>query len=266
MSLPIYIGLSVVLAIVAAASAMIGIGGGVLYTPLQVLFGVDIHQAAATSLFLIVILSFSATRIYHRSGKVDWSLAVVLEIFTASGGFLGGYLSFLIPSDILTLVLIATLILAGVLMLFSNERDRSHLVTSRPWYVWNRNSDGRRYSINLLIAIPVSFIAGALSGTVGIGGGILKVPMMALLLGVPLDIAIATSAFMVGITALGGFGGHWIAGHWDWRLSLILAPAVFLGAWLGAHIMIRVNKRWLKRIFGIIVIMIAVGLITKILL
>ena len=90
MSVVWYIGIVVTLMIVAAFAALVGIGGGVLYTPLQVLYGIDIHSAAANSLFLIVILSLSATVTYRRAQRIDWQLAFVLEIFTVAGGFAGG--------------------------------------------------------------------------------------------------------------------------------------------------------------------------------
>lgn len=265
MSYLIYIGLILALAVVAAAAAMIGIGGGVLYTPLQIFFGVGIHEAATTSLFLIAVLSFSATRIYRRAGKVDWKMAVALESFTVSGGFAGGYLSQFASAPALSILLVVVLVLAGITMLRSNERDYSHLVDHPSWYMWTRNRNGQQYTINMLIALPISLVAGAISGAVGIGGGILKVPMMAILLGVPIDIAIATSAFMVGVTALGGFSGHLMAGHWDWKMSLILAPGVFIGAWIGAHTMLKIEKKKLKFTFGIFVLLLAATLVTKIL-
>lgn len=252
-----YAGLIIALAIVAAFASMLGIGGGVMYTPLQVIFGVDIHEAATTSLFLIMILSFSATRIYRRAGKVDWKMAIALETITMSGGFAGGYLSSFVPSLPLKILLITVLVLAGITMLKIGQRDHSHLIDHPSWYMWTRRRNGERYTINMLIAFPISLVAGAISGAIGIGGGVLKVPMMAILLGVPIDIAIATSAFMVGITALGGFAGHLIAGHWDWKTSLILTPAIFIGAWIGAHTMLKIDKRKLRVAFGILVIIIA---------
>ena len=123
MSLVWYIGIAVTLMIVAAFAALVGIGGGVLYTPLQVLYGIDIHSAAANSLFLIVILSLSATVTYRRAQRIDWQLAFVLEIFTVAGGFAGGYLSDFIPPRPLTALLIATLVFVSFIMLRHQPRD-----------------------------------------------------------------------------------------------------------------------------------------------
>jgi len=259
-----YFGVIVCLFLAAFVAALIGIGGGVLYTPIQIFFDVGIHEAATTSLFLIMILSIGATIIYRRARKIDWMMAVVLEIFTTSGAFAGGYLSEAIPAPILTSILIATLVMTGLIMIRGSVGD-AHLYRGDAWYLWRRESPGGNYTINMLLAIPISSIAGAMSGMIGIGGGVLKVPMMAILFGVPIDIAIATSAFMVGITAAAGFAGHLVAGHWEWRYSLLFAPAVFLGATLGAGCMLRIDKRKLKKIFGVFVLLFAMGLVFKLL-
>ncbi len=265
MSIPILIGLAVALAIVAFAAAILGIGGGAAYTPLQVIAGVEIHTAAATSLLLIAVLSLSATRVYRRARRIDWGMALVFETATVIGGFLGGYGSHLIPSRPLTILLIAAITFSGILML--KGRLYTHEIRPRRmrFYHWQRRLGDERYSVNLLLALPLCLIAGIIAGLVGIGGGILKVPMMALLLGVPIDIAIATSAFMVGLTALGGFAGHLSAGHVDWRSAAVLAPTVFIGAQIGAHCMLRIPKGRLKRIFGIAMLVIAAGLAWKVL-
>ncbi len=266
MSIALYIALGAVLAVLAAGAALVGIGGGAFYTPLQVLFGVDIHTAATTSLFLIAILSLSATNVYRRAGKIDWKLAAALEIFTIAGSFAGGYFSYAIPTVPLTIILTAALVAAGALMLHPATHAHEAHPKHQRWYYWKRTRLNHTYHVNLLIALPCSVCAGALSGLVGIGGGVVKVPLMVVLLGVPLEIAIATSAFMIGITAVGGFAGHAIAGHWDWRLSIVLAPGVFLGAWLGAHTMLRVRKDILRYVLGVFLLLIAAAVVARLIM
>ncbi len=263
MSIPLTAALALALAAGAFVAALMGIGGGVLYTPLQVLFGIGIHQAAATSLFLIIILSFAATHVYRRARKVDWRMAVVLELFTIAGGFLGGYGAHLVPSTPLVVLLAVVLVFSGAMMLLPGMRRTRAGTEEKAWFCWQRAFGDERYTINCLVAFPLCFLAGIISGAVGVGGGVVKVPLLVLLLGVPIDIAIATSAFMVGITAVGGFAGHLVAGSWDWRLSMILAPGVFLGAQLGAHTMLRIDRGRLRKIFGLLVIGIAIVLVAK---
>lgn len=258
-----FILLSTSLAAVAFIASMLGIGGGVFYTPLELLFGLDIYRAAANSLFLIFILSISATFVYHRAGKIDWRMACVLETFTVSGSFVGGYFSDCVSQTALTGILVAVITVAGVLMIRGRRRAMRHDREHRGFYIWKRHACGETYELNVLLALPLSFVAGMLSGLVGIGGGAFKVPMMVLLFGIPMDIAIATSAFMVGVTSFGGLVGHIAAGHWDPRTCLLLAPGVFVGAQLGARMMLRTGKKQLRKLLGIVLLVIAAVVVAK---
>jgi uncharacterized protein len=116
--------------------------------------------------------------------------------------------------------------------------------------VWRRIHEGQPYEINLLLALPLMGIVGLLTGMTGIGGGVMKVPLMNLLFRIPMKVAIGSSAVMVGITATGGFIGHASAGHWDWRTSLLAAVAVFVGAQIGSRLSVKVDKERLKPLLG----------------
>ena len=242
---------------------MLGQGGGTLYTPVQVLLGIDFHVAATTSLFLIMVTSLSATLVFRKAHKVDWPLAFVLESVTASGGFVGGVGSAWLSDQVLSWLFAAVVAFAAVFMIHSYQPSQSKAPQQRKWYHWRRWYNGQSYTVNLLLALPISFLAGMVSGMVGVGGGILKVPLMVLLLGIPMDIAIGTSALMVGLTAGGGFAGHLAAGHWDWRLSLVLAMAVFLGGQIGARQSLTLNRTRMKKIFGWFLLFIAAVMVIK---
>jgi uncharacterized membrane protein YfcA len=84
-----------------------------------------------------------------------------------------------------------------------------------------------------------------------------------LVLGIPMDIAVGSSALMVGLTAGGGFAGHVLAGHWNWRLSLILAVAVFIGGQIGSRISVKLDKKQLKKGFALFLLVVAVGMVLK---
>jgi len=263
MTLLWYIGIIAAATIAAVFASMMGIGGGVFYTPIQLFFGIDIHQTATTSLVLIAVLSITATLVYKGAKKVDWNLALVLETTTASGSLIAGYTSKFIPALALEILLFITLAITGITMIWPKKTSVHRHPRSKAWYCWNRIRGGHSYSVNLLLALPISFVAGMISAFVGIGGGIIKVPMMALILGIPMVIAVATSAFMVGITALAGFMGHLAAGHFNWQLCLVLIPGVFIGAHVGAKIMLKIHPRHLKRIFGAVVLLIALTLVHR---
>ena len=245
---------------VAVVFSMLGQGGGVLYTPIQVWSGIDFHVAATTSLFLIMVTSLSATIVFRKAKRVDWPLAIALETVTALGGLIGGIASGRFSGRLLMLLFALVIAFAAIFMVRDFQRDHDCRAPSR-LFGWRRRLGEQQYCVNLLLALPISFAAGAISGLVGVGGGILKVPMMVLLFGIPMEIAVGSSAFMVGLTAAGGFAGHVVSGHWDWRVSLILAAAVFVGGQLGARTSVGIDRKKMKKGFGWFLLVIA-GLMT----
>jgi uncharacterized membrane protein YfcA len=263
MSMPMVSVLAACMFVVAVVFSMLGQGGGSLYTPIQVLAGVDFHIAATTSLFLIMTTSLSATLVFRKARRVDWPLAIVLETVTTIGGLTGGLASGRFGGTALTLLFAGVIAFAAVFMVRDFQWDRSCPPDRGGLLVWRRSMGERTYCVNMAVALPISFAAGAVSGLVGVGGGILKVPMMVLLFGIPMDIAVGSSAFMVGVTASGGFAGHVVSGHWDWRTSLALAVAVFIGGQLGARKSVTMDKKKMQKGFGLFLFAIAAVMCAK---
>jgi uncharacterized protein len=247
----------------ALVFSALGLGGGSLYVPIQLFFRIDFQVAAATSLFLIFITSLSSTLVFRRARAVDWKMALVLETATTVGGFLGGRYSGYFSGRFLTYLFAGVIAFAAFFMVrrFGLEPKRAGGMPC--FYLWNRQAGSESYCINLAVALPVSFLAGGLSGLIGIGGGIIKVPMMVLLFGVPMNIAVGSSAFMVGLTASGGFLGHLTAGHFDWKVALALAPGIFLGGQIGARRSLQVDKIKLQVYFGYFLFALAILLVIR---
>jgi len=242
--------LAICMFVVAVLFSMLGQGGGALYTPLQVWLGIDFHVAATTSLFLIMVTSVAASLVFHKARRIDWPLAIALETVTAVGGFAGGLGSGWLSGTTLSLIFAGVIGTAAVFMI-RPMREREPCPPGRGgFFTWHRTLGQEHYCVDMALALPFSFAAGALSGLVGVGGGLIKVPLMVMVLGVPMDIAVGSSALMVGLTASGGFAGHLLHGHWDWRLSLILAAVVFVGGQIGSRITVRLDERRLKVGFG----------------
>lgn len=131
------------------------------------------------------------------------------------------------------------------------------------FYRWRRSVCSEVYCVNLALALPVVIVAGVVSGLIGVSGGIVKAPMLVLMFGVPMNIAVGSSAFMVGLTATGGFLGHLTAGHFDWKTALILTPGVFIGAQAGARMSVKADKAKMKRVFGYILAALGVFLVIR---
>lgn len=248
---------------IAVVSSMLGLGGGIMYTPLQVWLGIDFHQAATTSLFLIMVTSLAASLIFSRAGKVDWPLAIILETVTATGAFGGGLLSGRLSGTVLSLIFAGVVALSAIFMIRPAREHPDDTDTPSGIFRWRRRRGGRIYHVNLMLGLPISFAAGFVSAMMGVGGGVFKVPMMVLVLGIPTDIAVGSSAFMVGLTASSGFVGHLLSGHWNWQLSLILAAVVFVGGQIGSRISVRLDSHKLKKGFGWFMLAIAATMLFR---
>ena len=263
MGITFYIAMTGCLALIAFAASMLGIGGGTLFTPLQVFFGIDMHEAVATSLVLSATLGFCATFVYRSAGRIDWALALVMGGTAAAGGFTGGYLAAFLSDQTLVIILAASLVIAGAGMLHPGLGIHHHICGGEGRHLWRRQMFEDEYVVNLAIVLPLAFVAGVAAGLVGIGGGVINIPIMVLLSGVPMDIAVATSSPIVGVTALMAFAGHLVSGQPDWPLIIIFSIGVLPGAWLGAHMMLRMDKRMLRIGFGILMFFIAAVIILR---
>jgi uncharacterized membrane protein YfcA len=263
MSALIFLLFYLVMAAVATLSSALGLGGGVLYTPVQLFFGISFHTAATTSLFLIMILSLSSTQVFRKAGLVDWPLAFVLESSTTLGAFLGGLVSGHFSAATLTYLFSVVIAIAAVFMVRRFQLDPNCEGVASDFFHWARRVGKESYCVNLGLGLPVSFVAGVFSGLLGVSGGILKIPLMVLLLGVPMSVAVGSSAFMVGLTAAGGFLGHVAAGQLDWKVALALAPGIFLAGQIGARRGVKVDKERMKRYFGYFLLALAALLVIR---
>ena len=246
------------LLIAAFVASLFGQGGGILYTPLQVWNGVDFHTAAPISLFLILVISISSTLVFRKAHQVDWGTALIMEAPTTLGAFIGGLLSKYVSSQILSLILSVLLLTAGWFMLHPPKETIRHRVKAHPSrWVWQHKLYDGTYQLDLRLMAPVMLAVGALTSMVGIGGGALKVPLMVLLFGIPVPIAIGSSAFMVGLTAAAGLLGHISAGGFNWIVAFLLAIPVFIGGQIGSRLSIQLNVKQLEKWFGVFVVLIA---------
>ncbi len=250
--------------IASGISAMIGIGGGVLYVPILLAFNFPFYQAAAASIFIMMTLSISASSVYFRARLIDWRLALVMEPFTAIMSYTGGYYSSFIRIRELKILFILILIISGYFMLKPVAEIKNKIIGKRKWGFWSRKFGEDIYSVNLVAGLPLFALSGLISGLLGIGGGVITVPLMVLLLRVPMKIAVGTSCFMVGLTALFGFWGHFFSGHFEPKIALMLSLVVFVGAQAGSRISVKVDKILLNRIYVIFLFIISVWMIINV--
>jgi len=243
--------LAVIIFSSAFLGSLIGLGGGFLMVPLlSILLGLPIHEAIGLSLISIVGVSTSASLNYVVEGNVDFKLGSTLEIASVLGAIIGANIALYLSSKILFIAFGAILIYIGVVMYRGGSRGRAEVMPDI----------GR---VRMLNGFTASFVAGFLSGLLGIGGGILKVPIMTLYLGVPMKIAIGTSEYMIAITSFTGSFIYLNAG----KISIQYLGSAFLssvlGAQLGSKVSLKTESHLLRKIFAVVMTVFASIMIGK---
>ncbi len=234
--------------------SLLGLGGGILIVPLLTLgFGLDLRTAVGVSLVSVIMTSSAAAGVYLERRIADLRLGMRLELFTAIGALAGGSIAFLIDERWLSILFAGLLVYVAVSML----RART---TEAPADA----SEERSYEVrNVPLGIVGATGAGVLSALLGIGGGLVKVPLMHIVMGIPLRIATATSNLMVGITAAAGAVIYLARGEIDPYIAGPTAIGVFVGASLGSRVAHRIDLRILRWLFVVVLLYTAVQMFLR---
>jgi hypothetical protein len=232
--------------------AMVGVGGGVILVPAMVLgFGVPLEEAIPASLMCVVASSCGAAANYVEHQLSDIRLALTLELATVGGALAGGLVAgFIAPAWIA--------VVFGVFLAFTA------LQLFRARAVQVETAEPSEYvPVNYPLGISGSFVAGGLSALLGVGGGPIKVPLMAIGMRVPFKIAAATSNLMIGLTAAASVMGYAARGHLNLGLAAPLVVGVLAGAMTGSRIMVRTPTAFLKRLFSVVLLAVAAQMLWK---
>ncbi len=247
----------------------LGVGGGAFIVPMLTLaLHLPIHIAIGSSLVAIVATSCTATSIYTKNRLTNLKLGLLLETATTPGAIIGGFIVILLASSVLNalfgvvLIYVAYTMAASLPAIAEDSRHKGN--SAKPDNTSTNLSNrlaGSYYdqSLNKVVTYKVShipqglgsgFFTGTLSSLLGIGGGVVQVPILNLVMGLPMKAAIATSSFMIAITATVGALIHYYHGN---VYPIIVAPliiGVFLGARAGTELAQRTRGILLKRIFA----------------
>jgi uncharacterized membrane protein YfcA len=244
--------------------ALVGIGGGVLLVPiLNSLIGLPFNEAKAVSLVAVLATSSSAGLSNRR--LLNARLAVLLLFFSVSGSTLGSNLLMRFSESTYQIVFgVTAAVIAAVMFVRLNKRNLLP-VGAEPGVLGGQFHDDDTgadvvYRVNRVpLAAAVSFAAGILTAFVGIGGGILIVPLLNSLCGVPLRVAAATSVLMIGVTAVPSLTALWAHGFLgDLHIAGMTALGVLMGFQIGLSISPRTQVWSLKLIMAGILVIVAV--------
>ena len=230
---------------------MVGLGGGLIFSPLFILLAFPVSTAVSASLFLNGVADLSAAITYFRKKMVDVQVGVPLIVASALAAPLGALTTSRVNIKIFTAILAGVIFLASLRMLFS---DKTEAATEE---VGTR----RRVIGGGAIGLVIGFMAGLL----GIGGGVFIVPLLIYILRVPTKIAAATSIFIVVFSSFSGFIAHISISATDWKFILMAAVFSFAGGQLGSRIMSdKLKGRTVRQIFGVVLLLFVFKLMQRV--
>ena len=233
-------------------AALLGIGGGVLNVPLLTLvFGVPVRNALGASLVAAIATSDATALWPHKRRLMDAGLAWALALASTFGATLGATVALAISPEIIQ-ALFALLLLYVAYQLTRPERAVTDEVA-----VEAQPAPGRLRQVAMWL---IALFAGASSGLLGIGGGVLIVPGLNLVLRKPFKVSTATSNLLVGLTALTGAFTFWAGGALLLVPTVPLAAGAFVGALIGSVLDRRVSSRTLRWGMALLLTFVAVQL------
>jgi hypothetical protein len=266
---------SVVLAISFFAGllgSLVGVGGGIVVVPaLTLLMGVSIQKAIAASIVSVIATSSGAAASYVSEGIANMRLGMVLEVATVVGALTGAYLADWVSGQALFLTFAAVLGYTA----WSMVRPKGRPIQAAPDALADRlklhgsyhdRSLGREvfYRVSRTkLGFAVSYLAGVASGLLGIGGGVLKVPVMNLAMGIPIKACTATSNFMIGVTAATSAGVYLMRGEVLPFVAAPVAVGVLFGARTGARVMNTMKNDSIRYIFIAVLLVSSVQMLMK---
>lgn len=245
---------------IGTLGTLIGAGGGWMIVP-WLLFGYHFspQEAVGTSLAVVFLNAFSGSLAYIRQRRVLYKMGLAFAVATIPGALIGARLVQFLDSK--WFVMLFGLLLLAVAGFLHRGRDLSIL---RPAHQ-DASGDGLEAlrSPYMRIGIAISFLVGVLSSLFGIGGGIIHVPFLIVMLGIPVHTATATSHFVLAITSLVGTMAFLHQGQVRVAIGVSLGIGVLLGAQVGAVLSMRMRSEPIRRILAFALAVFACWLVLR---
>ena len=254
--------------------ALLGLGGGIFLVPALVLgFGVPMHQAVAASLVAVIATSSAAGARNAEAGVANVRLGMTLETATVLGALAGALLAHRLPDRVwLGLFALVQFVVSVVLWRGRGTSAGANAFAPALGGLLDGSyydpAQGRtiHYSVrNMPTAMSTSLGAGLLSALLGVGGGILKVPVLHLFCGVPMKAATATSNFMIGVTAAASAVVYLREGYVPALISATVALGVVAGSQGGLALSRRMSESGVRRVFAAVTLVMACAMLRRVL-
>lgn len=265
-----YIMLAACAVMIGAYGSLIGAGGGFLLVPLLLLLYPYESPEVITgiSLSVVFIEAVAASIAYGKKKRIDYKSGLLLAIPTIPGAILGAVSTFYASRQFFEILFSVILISLALYLMakqnYDHERHKNSNGTD-----WKSGCEttlcGWCFPFSWKLGAVTSFLVGYLASLLGIGGGIIYVPIMVYLLHFPIKIATATSLFIIAIRACAGALTHIPMGSIAVGLPRIasLAVGVYIGAHLGAHFSHRIHSKWIFRALTLALIIVGVRILAE---
>jgi uncharacterized protein len=240
--------------------AVLGLGGGMIVIPvLSLMLGVSIHEAIGAGLISVITTSSGAAIAYVRDKITNIRVGMFLETATTIGAITGAFIGGLVSPKTLYLVFGALMLYSAYTMFKKRNSETPEDVVEHPLAA-KLNLSGQYYDkvhkkvipykvASVYPAYGIMYIAGILSGLLGIGSGTFKVLGMDLFMKLPMKVSTATSNFMMGVTAAASAGVYFSRGDINPLVAGPVGLGVLVGAKIGAKIMERLKNKTLRLLF-----------------
>ena len=260
---------------VGAYGTLIGAGGGFVLMPLLLILYPKESPEVLTSISLAVVFfnALSGSEAYGLMKRIDYRSGFMFAAATVPGAVVGAMNTSHVPRYLFDIIFSVLMVAAAVFLLFrpgapkatsQKSSDSRYRITRHLVDAHGHHYD---YSFNPLLGIGLSLFVGYASSFLGIGGGIIHVPVLGYFLHFPVHVATATSHFVLAIMALTGTVVHILTGTFTHGVhrTIALAIGVALGAQLGAHFSQRVHGTWIIRSLALALGLVAIRILMTVL-
>lgn len=254
--------------------SLLGLGGGIIVIPvLTLLLGVSIHEAIGASIVSVIATSSGAAAAYVRDKLTNIRVGMFLEMATTAGALMGAFLTTILAPRWLYILFALVLGYSAYAMFQRRNEELPGPVTPHPLAVRLKLAGSyydtalqRQVEYNATGVYPgfgIMWVAGLISGLLGIGSGLFKVLGMDLFMRLPMKVSTATSNFMIGVTAAASAGLYFMRGIINPGIAAPVALGVLLGALLGTRIMAHTRSVTLRKLFFPVLAYTAIEMLIK---
>ena len=253
--------------------SLLGLGGGMIVVPaLTLLLHVDIRLAIGASIVSVIATSSGAAAAYVRDRLANIRVAMFLELGTTLGAITGAYLAGILHARFLFILFGLILGYSAIAMLRGRKRGEEEIIPG-PWtrvlrlkssYFDEAIGEEIAYQpVRARIGLALMYVAGTVSGLLGIGSGSLKVPAMDLAMELPIKVSTATSNFMIGVTAAASAGVYFARGDINPYIAGPVAAGVMIGATAGSRLLGRLKNNLIRVLFVIVLLIVSIQMLMK---